>query len=113
MEYDLDEYDYLMVFRPYENDGDMYLHVHSIIPNNDHPEGWPDFVIFSMMLMSTAYAMMEEDEELRIKVMTRLEQDMDAMKKDNEQKQPIQRYSKADGSNVIKLTPFTKTKGNE
>lgn len=111
MEYDLDEYDYLMVFRPYEDEGEMYLNVQSIVPENDHPEGWPEFVIFSMLLMSTAYAMMEEDEELRKKVMARLEADTEKMQHDDAE--PEQKpYDKIEGSNVIKLTPFTKTKGN-
>lgn len=111
MEYDLTEYDYLMVFRPYEDNGDMYINIQSIVPENDHPEGWPEFVLFSMMLMSTAYSMMEEDEELRIKVMSRLEAEMDKMQQDDDV--PEQKlYDKVEGSNVIKLTPFTKTKGN-
>ena len=115
MDYDLTEYDYLMVLRPYENDdGEMFLSISSIVPHNDHPEDWPEFAVYSILLMSAAYSLMSEDDAFREVVNERLKVMVKEMESDEDEDDdaPAKPYVKHEGSNIIKLTPFTKTKGN-
>jgi hypothetical protein len=114
MDYDLTEYDYLMVLRPYENDdGEMFLSISSIVPENDHPDDWPEFAVYSMLLMSAAYSLMSEDDAFKELVNERLKVMVKDMESDDEEDEaPAKPYVKHEGSNIIKLTRFTKTEGS-
>ena len=112
MDYDLTEYDYLMVLRPYEDeDGDMFLNISSILPHNNHPEDWVEFVLYSTMLMSAAYSLMTEDDAFFEQVKERLNAMTDEMEGDDDDA-PAKPYVKHEGSNIIKLTRFAKTEGS-
>ena len=120
-----DIYTYSLHLRPYEDDdGGMRVSLGVSWEENDHPEEWVDSSIYSLLLMSTAFQMMNEDEAFYAVVKQRMEELRDNPTKDNHMHEilgdaieedvdnaPTIEYADADRK-IVKLTFNSKTKGN-
>lgn len=120
-----DIYTYSLLLRPYEDDdGDMRVSIGVSWQDNDHPEEWVDSSIYSLLLMSTAFQMMNEDEAFYAVVKKRMEELRDNPTQDNYMHEilgdaieedvdnaPTIEYADADRK-IVKLTFNSKTKGN-
>ena len=120
-----DIYTYSLHLRPYEDDdGGMRVSLGVSWEDNDHPEEWVDSSIYSLLLMSTAFQMMNEDEAFYAVVKKRMEELRDNPTEDNHMHEilgdaieedvdnaPTIEYADADRK-IVKLTFNSKTKGN-
>ena len=120
MSYEFDDYEYGLIFRPYEDDnGDnMHMAIGMYVPENDHPEEWRAMTILTMALLSTAFVMMNEDTEFYEILMQKLKElrekkgDGNHMDDFFEDEDEVSYEYVDEDKKVIQLNMFTKTKGS-
>ena len=120
MTYQLDPYEYALILRPYEDDdNNMHMAVGMCIPDNDHPEEWKNMAALTVMLLSAAFVMMNEDDVFYQALMNKLKELRDTKEDGNymselfdEEDEVISYEYVDDEKKVIQLNMFTKTKGS-
>jgi hypothetical protein len=120
MTYQLDPYEYALILRPYEDDdNNMNMAIGMCVPDNDHPEDWKKMSALTMMLLSAAFVLMNEDDEFYEVLMSKLRSLRDTHEDGNymselfdEDTEEVSYEYVDDEKKVIQLNMFTKTKGS-
>jgi len=119
MSYEFDDYEYGLIFRPYEDDnGDLHMAIGMYVPENDHPEEWRAMTILTMAMLSTAFVMMNEETDFydmlkyKLKELREKNGDGNHMSELFEDEDEVSYEYVDDEKKVIKLHMFTKTKGS-
>jgi hypothetical protein len=119
MTYQLDPYEYALIFRPYEDDeGDMHMALGMCIPDNDHPDDWKSMTALTMMMLSAAFVMMNEDDVFykvlmdKVKELRNTPEDGNHFNEIFEDEDAVSYEYVDDEKKVIQLHMFTKTKGS-
>lgn len=123
MPYTLDQYEYALVFRPYEDDeGRMHMQLGMVYSDNDAPGEWRYITVMTMLLLSSAFSMMQEDDDVYEMFKKRLMEIAAKSKQDDDEEGISEILDELDESvvyeyldedkKIIKLHMNTKTEGN-
>lgn len=119
MTYQLDPYEYALILRPYEDDdNDMHMAIGMCIPDNNHPDDWKKMSALTLMLLSAAFVLMNEDDEFYEVLMNKLKSLRDTPEEGNymselfDDEDEVSYEYVDDEKKVIQLNMFTKTKGS-
>jgi len=88
------------------------------IPDNDHPDDWKKMAALTMMLLSAAFVLMNEDDEFYEMLMNKLKSLRDTPEEGNymndlfDDEEEVSYEYVDDDKKVIKLNMFTKAKGS-